>query len=85
MKIQYDGKTVEIADSTYSEIDVNSLCYPGPIGSCGFRSGSWLFKFRGQEYRTIASVPHRLDFDKQDEIVRRQAAVDLLRAGIVIA
>jgi len=83
MKIEYDGKTVNLPDELLAEIHVEN--FRGPLGGHGFRSGIWPFTFRGKTYNVEMSVPHTLDLNEQDDRVRKSAAIELLRAGVLSA
>ena len=66
-----------------STIDLDQIDVPmmgQPAGAGGFRRGMWMVRYRGKEYRFYASVSHYADLDKQERMVRIDAALHI--AGV---
>jgi hypothetical protein len=73
------AETLRIA----STIDLDAIdvdVFFGPIGSCGFRSGTWTARYDGETWRFFSSVPHSSDLDTQRARLQHDAALSI--AGI---
>lgn len=59
------------------QIDIDIWSVIG--GSCGFRKGTWKCSYGGRQYSFFASVPHCAEVDKQREMLRYHAALEISR------
>lgn len=69
-----------------STLDLSAInVVRGPIGSHGFRRGTWTVQHDGQEYSFFASIPHGVELGTQMRMVREDAALHIagLRSGYI--
>jgi len=74
-----------------SAIDLDTirvaLTQPAPIGSHGFRTGTWTATVAGETIRFFSSVPHGMELDVQHARLVLDAALHVagLRSGYIVA
>lgn len=57
-----------------SAADIRIDLIAGPIGSRGFRRGTWTATYNGEQFQFFASVPHAMDLDDQHARLQQVAA-----------
>jgi hypothetical protein len=60
-----------------SDIEVNY--FKGPMCSYGFRTGMWKYKYKGIEGMIYLSLPQQMDFDEQEEALKRAVQKKLIK------
>lgn len=79
MQITVDGKSFSVPDAVAAEVHFS--LDSGPIGSGGFRSGFWTFRFRGETFTVEQSVPMKATQHQQHVFVLSACIRELARLG----